>query len=129
MKDIVNRTKRAARGLALADNLVVISIIGILIRLLLRAVQDTLRLREQANEEAWTTSIGPASVFIESLNQLPGGVGSVLSYPSDGSGEPRSRMSTTWRTSKWTNPQTLHFLPMTARYGGSTKRFGSGLCC
>jgi hypothetical protein len=81
MKDIVNRTKRAARGLALADNLVVISIIGILIRLLLRAVQDTLRLREQANEEAWTTSIGPASVFIESLTSYPVGWGVCCHIP------------------------------------------------
>lgn len=39
MKDIVNCTKRAARGIALADNLVVISIIGILVGLLLPAVQ------------------------------------------------------------------------------------------
>jgi len=39
MKDIVNCTKHAVRGVALAGDLVVISIIGILVGLLLPAVQ------------------------------------------------------------------------------------------
>ena len=39
MKDIVNCTRHAVRGFALAGDMVVISIIGILVGLLLPAVQ------------------------------------------------------------------------------------------